>query len=946
MATELTTVFLPLINETRMAEYLPGDFQLHPHLNDPGIDIVYFPLEWDDRSVFMIAPGEVFFIAAGTSMTFTNGPEVSAPADKNVVLVHVMSTYEWAPILVATGQPVAEWWGFEGITSISFELFLDTYDLETLATSRGFADGGELRAAILASTASLNVLLSDKQPSSFGVLGSGVDDPVTLGVRTWASYETGLTELDALSSLATMKQLAPGLENHPLIANVLSEINNTDVTIHVRFVYWQPNEVDAACETDKGQFTPVPAGSKISLQKCSPTLTYTTIVEETVVDNGQVALSVPRIDLTSVDLINGERLVFRVELPASTKFTTQYQHQQKTRVSDQFMSWGIDTDAWITYDRPTTDNSITSLDFLISLESTIVGSSNQPLEYYAGIPVFLQIQYPVVYYEGDEESADFQQEIRKAPKGLLIEILSSGITLGEFRTDEHGQVWGSILQANEADVSLDVRVNYEMEDETIKLLPIRGEVSENNVARNSYEGSFDHYTGEPFFTRMVSSIGTTAGNLTATGLATLQIGSVTITNTAGVSKFESLNGRDAGVIYALQQIRYIHQWFYYLTEGFGYHGSYQSWSAILARHDGGIGHCPSCPPADQNYTIALPYVRVTEPLFGDDETRFGEVKLLPTPDNQAVAWWLILYGHDSFTMNRKMAGKDVALPNKVQFWRDHTIWHEFTHAVLNMVFNLAFDLDMYGAIDNAKFPLTSGRINEPIPDGWSTLEEAVAAISEVTLSGKFSGIGVQLSPNPTASPRYVAVYDRQRDIGVLLNDGMNVPTVLDWRLGLRVPIAFTFGLWTALQQLAGYDTIYNIFGGPPSGNDLRDTITSLADTNAKRIFENLIWGPLIALGTPQDPGPPHKWDDLDGSQPGFTATDSEGKGGAGPVFGATGSRRIRINGPSTHRFMEVMQQQFWVNFNLGEQDQLRDLFGDVDDLPNVANMSFYLWFDF
>jgi hypothetical protein len=41
-----------------------------------------------------------------------------------------------------------------------------------------------------------------------------------------------------------------------------------------------------------------------------------------------------------------------------------------------------------------------------------------------------------------------------------------------------------------------------------------------------------------------------------------------------------------------------------------------------------------------------------------------------------------------------------------------------------------------------------------------------------------------------------------------------------------------------------------------------------------------------------------------------------------------------------------MQQQFWVNFNLGEQDQLRDLFGDVDDLPNVANMSFYLWFDF
>jgi hypothetical protein len=44
--------------------------------------------------------------------------------------------------------------------------------------------------------------------------------------------------------------------------------------------------------------------------------------------------------------------------------------------------------------------------------------------------------------------------------------------------------------------------------------------------------------------------------------------------------------------------------------------------------------------------------------------------------------------------------------------------------------------------------------------------------------------------------------------------------------------------------------------------------------------------------------------------------------------------------------MELIEQQSWSRFTLGEQNQLRDIFGDVDDITNIEDVSFYLWFDF
>jgi hypothetical protein len=953
MATELTTVFLPLINETRMAEYLPGDFQIHTRTGDVGLDIDFAPLELDDQSVFMLAPGEVFFIAAGTTATFTYGPEITAPIDKNVVLVHVVSTYEWAPILATTGQPVAEWWSFEGISTESFEQFLDAHDLESMAAPRGYANGDELRMAVLSGTAGLNELLLDEQPVSFGALITGADDRVSLGVRAWASFESALVELDAVSALATIKSLAPPLADHPLLVQVLSDISTSDVTIHVRFVFWEtkrdPNtgaEVDATSETDKGQFVPVSPGSRISLQKRSPGPVYAAIVEETVVDNGQVALIAPRADLNAVNLTGGESLVFRVDVPAGTRFETQYQHARTPRQTHQQMIWGQFSDAWLTEGRSTTDETIGNLDFLVAYENTVVGSVEQPIEYYAGIPVFLQIQYPVVYVSGDGAAATFSIATRKAPKGIQVDIFDAAQTpMGSFRTDEHGQIWGMLaLGYDTLQLPFEVIITYEMVDESIGLLPINGEVVNTETpfsSANTYSSNSDSRNSDAFFDPLKSSLGKPYGNSTATQLVTIQVGFAGVGGTA-VSDFSSVDGRHAGIMHALQQLRYIHQWYYHLTEGFALNGVNESWSSILARHNQGQGTwATSSDPTDQNYLIALPMVRVAPPFSSKPEDLFGEADCydLPTSGIKTRTWCLTLYGYGTFTMNSTLAGKPVVKDNKAQFWRIHTIWHEFTHAVVNMALERLFKMETHIGMTLAKDQSTSGSIynvifdsldsnnnNFPLSGGWSALEEALGAVPEVALMETATGTQPQFDPPPPASPRHLIVnylpnpgtyLKLDQGMNVDLNQKMGLPPLTDRRLGLRVPIAFTWAMWSALKNVGGFSqTLLNHVTGDQALNDLSDAVSYLQPAQlakAKAIFQALFWGPIVALRTPDIPSIPPQWNDL--TQPAF--------------------------GPTTFGFMQAIQTKFWNRLNAAEKTAIKDLFGDADN-PE----SFYLWFSF
>jgi hypothetical protein len=70
------------------------------------------------------------------------------------------------------------------------------------------------------------------------------------------------------------------------------------------------------------------------------------------------------------------------------------------------------------------------------------------------------------------------------------------------------------------------------------------------------------------------------------------------------------------------------------------------------------------------------------------------------------------------------------------------------------------------------------------------------------------------------------------------------------------------------------------------------------------------------------------------------------KGAAGPPHGAAGSIRTRVNGPSTHRYLELIEQKYWGKLKANEKTAIKELFGDVDDKVVPADVSFYLWFDF
>ena len=511
--------------------------------------------------------------------------------------MHVVTTFEWAPVLTPTGQPIAEWWAVEGIWLDSLEAFVNLLDLAALAAARGYGTADEYRTAIMAGAASFNVLLSDEEPAPLVSLDPPANGVYTFGLRAWATYDTGVLELDVAAALATFKQLAPSLEPHPVLAAVLGGVSASDVTIHVRFVYWLPIAANAPDETHKGSFDFVPPGSKISLQKKTGAGAYQPIVEEEVVANGQVALVVPRADLNAVNLAGGESLVFRVDVPTAMRFTPQYQHDGAPRQRDDWLVWGsFANNTWVTEGRSTTDEAIDSLDFLVNYSNSVVGSSAQPIEYYAGLPVFLQITYPVVYTVGEDPAAQFASLIRKAPKGLLVEIRDSTTPapqspLGTFRTDEHGQIWGTLLQGYDGIAGpLEVVIRYEIEDRGIGLLKIEGEVVERGSTATGYSSSTDRRNAAALEAPLKCSLGKPGGGARATALLTVQVGFVEIKGQA-VSRFVSDDGRHAGILHALQQVRYMHQWFRDLTSGFMFAGADESWTAILARHNNAPGTC-------------------------------------------------------------------------------------------------------------------------------------------------------------------------------------------------------------------------------------------------------------------------------------------------------------------------------------------------------------------
>lgn len=943
----MAVAVLPILDPTRWASYNAGSFALANRASG-GLDATFAPADPADTALFTVGEGTFFFVPAGATKTPKDGPTVTPSAGKNILLIHVVSAWDWSPLLAPTGQPVADWWALEGVTRASVETYLDALPLDALAAGRQFASGADYKAAVLAGDASVNVL----DLAQVGQLDPGGGGPITLGVRCFA----GTVEIGALSALSTLPSLDANLANHPLVAAASTAALASDIDIHVRFVRFVPKTTNAGSEVDKGAYAaiPRPAGATISLRKRPAAGLEEDLATAAPDANGQVRLRLRRADLIAkVSLAAGDKLYFRLLLPGA-KLTTQYQHDASPREADATLGWRGAQGEWGTEGFVTTDGTVGSLDFLAPVDPatnltigpalTAVGTVDHPLEYYAGVPLFMQVQYPVVYLVNAAPGPSYRQEIRSAPKGVVVTMRNAAGVLGTFRTDEHGQVWGTVTQWDPGDTALEARVEYRMEDASIKLIEISGAVDAlgapgearffSSTADTENLGSFVFTGGS--IGRLISAVG-------EVGLEQLQVGAVSITNAD--QDVNTTNGRHAGVLFAFQHVRYIHQWFHYLTLGARANNSDASWSTLLAANSQGN---------PQGLDLRPPMIRVMPRLPAPDQLRMGELvfEINQTPPENSVRWTLKLYGDENFRIVLPPVPGVHKGENVVEFWRVHTIWHEYSHGVFNTVFNVLSDLPgRYTQFTNAKDFTASGTINE-VHDGWSTLDEAFAELPELALLESGSGLAPALAANGPGNLQYWTAEDRAGGgVDYYLDEGLLIATVpnpgggavwfpkgaLDRRLGLRVPDAFAWGLWTALKKLGTFECLKTLCAGTrgiPTGNDMSNEVPYLTSAADRTLFQRLVWSPILALRTPNVPGPPELWNDIDPNV-------------AGPANGDAARALIQVPGPTTLRWIEIFKDTGYQAMSAADQAVIRNLFGATPDPAGAQatdQIPYFLWF--
>jgi hypothetical protein len=236
--------------------------------------------------------------------------------------------------------------------------------------------------------------------------------------------------------------------------------------------------------------------------------------------------------------------------------------------------------------------------------------------------------------------------------------------------------------------------------------------------------------------------------------------------------------------------------------------------------------------------------------------------------------------------------------------------------VTNVCLELLSDLDAYDRFVAVKSP-NATTVDAIEANGWNVLSEGIPYLVQVGLEGSIFGITPALV-NPVAARTYMMVMDGAAP--VRLNQGP-ATTLADPRLGLRVVLAFVWGLWRALRRIGTCDDLTTLFGGPPNGSDLATTAAFLATPRANQAFRRLVWGPLRAVRDATVGN--NRWVDLDG----------------------------RIRAPTTHDFFQYFQQQFVAGLTPADAKIVRDLYGDVDapdpvdGSPNGEQVSYHLWFD-
>lgn len=895
----MENVYVPILSADRMGSYQDGDFSLSA-AGGPYLEITFTPQEDADKTVYMVAPGLVFFLrAANSPWSLIDGP-ASIQLSEDAVAIQVLNVDAMHPLLTDTATRPVTWWIIEGVTEVSFDRFLDELaaietaypDVATLEAQRQKQDPAlsiiEYRDKILNGEYSVNVA-STAIPVVLAELGMATNSQGTFRIHTYYAWRPNPTanptyeQISSLSALSTLDLLNNLWQAHPLVAAAKGAVAAEPLAIYVRFLYWTPNPATATREDDKGAFVSLPSGTAVQLIRVNhnDAADYTVVRSGQVNADGLVEFNVGGSDPYSVDrdtlnlaAFPDYDLAFLIDTDRA--FETQYQRDATPREPDTQVAWGAGGNTrpiWMTVGFKSVDGAQEGwFGDMMDWATTSISLEKSPLEFYVGIPLFLQFEYLKIYSITNRYYSDYD----RLPKGMMVEIANGTMALGTFYTDENGQLWGSLFRWDPADREIRILLHYTMEDAAEELPRITGEVQidtdpapagERWRVSNSFDFS-QHPAGStaPFGYHTIdfsqeerSAIGKPKKN----GLERMRVGEAKTgkNHDSRLGFFDTSDtrgGADAALVHTFKIVRYAHQLWRDLTGTTV--GVRDRWGTIFWSYN-----YPPGANAILHLIIQIP--DTGQPNDPDVARKRPETTL--EHDAAGNNYFTMTFpGFDRWDLHQEQATRGAFSSEYVQskLWESAHVFHEFTHVLFHLTTGL------YPRIGQRYADMAAALAG--VPSYWDfdrftahshiSLAEAISVLTDLIATGthqgntiaKLGGVPqIKSSPEPAGADPITGLDDPTL-LGTDQNGASYVAT------GLRVPGALATGLWEYLKLGPFKMKQLRITDSP----DLREKNDFLTDPVVRSRFENVVWRPLRALNTPDNNGP-DTWHDFHWTDP-------------------------------------------------------------------------------
>jgi hypothetical protein len=885
----MNTLFVPLIHRSRMATYAATDFAMATAV-DGATELTFTPTADADLDVYLPGPAVIFFLRADETYALPGGPTVTPASDAVAMQLLNMDA------ILAEGRKVANpppqfpsWWLIEGVKKNKFLDFVkrDEAEEDRQATRKGY-NVGQFRDALGAGETSFNASCKDasgalmSEPLVLTKLAGQQGQPLTVRMSTWYAWELPPTQYSALpvaTSLASIGKLNSSFATHPLVARAGDALLAEDLALHVKFQRWTPADAPPAviAASGKGTFTALPAGTVVKLMKVNTSNTdeRTAVASGIVEADGQVVFSPGAANphaLARSTLAVGAAEALAFEVESSQACVTQYQRDGAPRANPAHLGYITGdqiAEAWLTIGLAAAGGEPGSLRGLDTFPAASFGLPSAPITYNLGIPVFLQIDYARLLVNGITYSSTYEH----APKGVLVTIRNDADRdLGEFRTDEDGQVWGLVTTWDPKHTNIRVVVKYEMEDRppdgsfyALGLPRVTGVVQSADPppASGGIEEHFDSTWKDaqdvpfgpagPFSAASLGTPSTLARvRVGAIGTHWLGVGDWRYEsgyeNQSGARTNKRLYGEHGGVLDAFKTLRHAHEWWHNLTDGVVDVTSdatlKKTWKELFD-------------PLHRADSEAGLTVRV---IFASDVTVRGGAGVVDGTDRLELklfhpgAWHTLQQ-----TANSTPGSPETLAPEALSLlWNRATIHHEFAH----IVFLVATALNGANSAALAKGIADYDAEYDPLfvsAKTFTTLLEGVANFATLAVgssNGTFSGAtfgkknGKWMVGVNNGSVTLVAI-DSQKTDG---------DATTDPRLGLLVSGAVARAFWDCCSR-AGATPALTVIPDPVKP-DLRDEITVIKNADFRAFFQRVAWLPLRSLSVPDSDG---RWPDLAGT---------------------------------------------------------------------------------